>query len=278
MGVYHSRRKINIAGLFDDRSIRVCSWRMLKSRTLTIISVIYLALGLAVYIARPPAAFLLAFGDTLPVIAAAGALATTWMAASSFRPGESHKKVWQLLAIGLFFWLLGETGWWIGEVVLKQEAPSPSLADLFWWAGYFPFFAGFLLNFRRLDIKLSGRSIALWLFPLGLVAATSFYFIFWPVLVSKEAALEKFLILAYPIEDIVLLAAAFLTLTALSYGVLNRPWKLITAGFILMLVADLLYSYLSLVSQYRTGSLTDLVWVAGYLVIGIGALLQSEIA
>ncbi|MDP1808155.1 MAG: hypothetical protein Q8L35_01285 [Actinomycetota bacterium] len=251
---------------------------MVKSRVATIISMIYLGLGVTVYIACPGAGFLLIFGDTMPVIAAAGALAATLLAASSFRPGEPHKKVWQLLAIGLLFYLLGELSWWIGEVVLEQKVPYPSIADVFWLAGYFPFFAGFVLNFRHLDIKLEWRSIALWFLPLGVIAATSFYFIFLPVLAGKIPALEKFLDLAYPIEDILLLAAAFLTLTGLSYGVLNRPWKLIVAGFILMLIADLLYSYLSFIGLYRTGSFTDLAWVAGYLLIGIGALLQWEIA
>ena len=44
----------------------------------------------------------------------------------------------------VFLWFLGETGWGIYEIFLHVEVPYPSLADVFYLAGYLPAAVGMM--------------------------------------------------------------------------------------------------------------------------------------
>lgn len=237
-----------------------------------------LLVGMAVYLVKPgPPRFMVVFGDSLPVAAAAFAFLSAVATAAAFGRGEPHRVVWTFLALGFFLFFLGESSWWISEAALGQEVPYPSMADLFWLTAYAPLFIGLILNFRLLDIRLDLKSLWPWLLLLVTVALVSVVFILLPVAAGPERLLAKVLSLLYPIEDVVILGAAFLTLTGLSYGALSRPWKIIAGGFVMMLVGDLIFLYLAGIDLYRTGNPIDLVWVAGYLAIGVGAVYEREI-
>ena len=239
----------------------------------------WLIIGVLVYVAQPPAGFFRVFSDTLPVVAAALAIAPTLAGAYYFGPDEPQRKVWFFLGFGLFLWGLGEISWWVLEIVAGLNNPFPSVADVFWLSGYPPLLIGFILSWRRFDLRIKLRTMAAWLVGLGFATAASFIFILLPIVQSNLQVTEKFLDLAYPVGDILILGAASLTLTAFGYGVLSRPWKIITAGFMIILVADLIYSYLSFFEMYKSENRNpiDLLWAAGYLIIGIGALSQIDI-
>lgn len=247
------------------------------TRVLITINIACLAVGVLVYLVKPPTGFMIVFNDSLAVVASVLAFTPTLAGTYFFHRGEPQRTVWLFLGLGLFLWGLGEFSWWILEVVVGREVPYPSVADLFWLIGYPFLLIGFILNWRQLDLKIRFRTISVWIIGLGITTFAAFIFIMLPILVSKISTLEKFLGLAYPVGDVLILGAASLSLTAYSYGVLSRPWKIIVAGFVATLVADLIYSFLSLFNIYQTGNPVDLLWIAGYLIIGIGALNQIEL-
>lgn len=111
----------------------------------------------------------------------------------------------------------------------------------------------------------------------GLILVISFVFIFLPVILSKISFVEKLLDLLYPLGDLLILGPALFTLLALRYGVLGRPWTMVLTGFTLMSLADILFSYLTFFEIYQTGHPVDLLWIAGYLIVGLASVNQIEV-
>jgi hypothetical protein len=68
----------------------------------------------------------------------------------TFERGEILWFVWGLLALGMFLWTLGETIWAYYELILEEETPYPSAADVAWVIGYIPLTVGLLLRFLSL--------------------------------------------------------------------------------------------------------------------------------
>jgi hypothetical protein len=95
-----------------------------------------------------------AFDDLAQLAAAAlGGLGAAWAAVRAWRVEQQRLATsWGLIALGCWAWAWGEAIWSLYEVVLKEEVPFPSLADV-----------GFLL----LPV-LAGLGLALW--PTGFVA------------------------------------------------------------------------------------------------------------
>jgi len=245
--------------------------------TAAALSAAFLAVALGIYVTRPlSSGMLLVFSDTLPILAALFAGAATLYVAASFHAGDSHRRVWVLVGAGLFLWFLGELSWALMEVAFRIKVPFPSIADAFWLLGYVPIFLGLGSGFRRLDIRVRRVPFAVPLGILGTLAAVYLLVMFVPIIGSDIPLAEKLLDLAYPLGDWLILIPAVFTLFTLRHGVLAKPWLALVAGFLLMVVADSLFSYMTFRGFYRTGSMIDLVWVAGYLVIALASLQQAQ--
>jgi hypothetical protein len=97
-----------------------------------------------------------------------------------------------------------------------------------------------------------------------------------PSMTAAEKALSTF----YPVADLVLLVAPalFIALVLGSFGGarLAMPWRLMAGGIALLGVTDAVYSYLTQVGTYVSGSWIDWGWPMGYLLIGIAALVARD--
>jgi hypothetical protein len=77
--------------------------------------------------------------------------------------------------------------------------------------------------------------------------------------------------LAYPASDVVMVSLVIILFTRA--GNQNRgSLVLVMAGMVAFAVADTAFSYLTQVHNYGNGTFLDTGWVAGYLLIGLGAL------
>jgi signal transduction histidine kinase len=176
-----------------------------------------------------------------------------------------------LLGAGLALWFGGEAVWTVYEVFLHQEPPFPSVADAMYLASY-PLFASALLvlvgGWRRIrEVALEalavsvGAGAAVWVF----FAHQYFH--------SARDGLTKTVAVASPAGDVLLLAA--LTSAYLLRGRLSTATRLLLAGIVATLVADLAYSIDALADTYATGDLLDGGWMTFYLCWGIAAVHPS---
>jgi diguanylate cyclase len=219
--------------------------------------------------------------NVIAVGGAALAFAAVLMVARRLDAGPSAP--WRWLAGGLGLFLLGEISWGIQEAILGIDFPFPSIADLFWVAGYLPLFVGLMLAWRRLGVRLRHvEKIGLGIFAAALALAAAVFLLVPIGLGQSLSPLEKGLNIIYPLGDIVLLVPAAAMAVVLGGSLLGRAWRLIGLGFVLIGAADLAFSYLSWHNLYREsinqpGNLVDLVWLAGYLAIALAGFRYAKL-
>ena len=174
------------------------------------------------------------------------------------------------LFLAVFLWCLGETTWGIYEVGLHIPVPFPSLADIFYLAGYLPAIISILLVVKFFSRGLSEIKVLvsslLGLMIIGLV----FSFLLDPLLSNSTGVLTKVLDLAYPSLDSILLILAIMMLLIFEGAPPSTPWFWISVGIILTTIADISFSVGTLQGWYYSGHPVELLWIWGYIAMTLG--------
>jgi signal transduction histidine kinase len=217
------------------------------------------ALTIAYFAVRPGAAQ----NDLNEVIGIASALAIV-LGVKLNRP--SFPLPWLLFAAGNLFFA-------VGDIVFNQlsDPPTPSAADWFYLAGYPALAAGLVL----LLIRGGGHHrIA----ALGEAAIVTFAFALFQwvwivdgIIDGGGSTANRAVTATYPMLDVVLLAglAGFFVTAAWR----TPAFLLLVTSVVALLVSDEVYGVAS--NSYRSGDLTDLGWLASYILWAAAALHPS---
>jgi len=181
---------------------------------------------------------------------------------------------WALISLGLFMIAAGEVAWGIQELGIGGEVPFPSAADVGYLGIYPPVFLGLLLmpcapvsGLKRVGIALD-----------TLIAIAAIGLISWHLILgdliseSTDNALAKSVSLAYPFADIGIVFAALVLIGRSGRGTSGLAMACLAGGFAAMACSDSLYTYLTSVNNYATGSYIDFGWIVAYTLIAIAAL------
>ena len=169
------------------------------------------------------------------------------------------------LLLGFLFWFLGEFTWSFYALVLRVAIPFPSLADVFWLAGY-PFLllgmVSFVSPFRTAITQGHLlRALIVSVVAVGLIVSS----IVVPVFSLSTDLVGNAVSLAYPLLDIALLFAGLVGLLLFWGGKVARGWYWLTAGAILNAVADMMFAYLTAAGAYYDGHPLELLYALGYV-------------
>lgn len=213
------------------------------------------------------------FSNIFPVFIAGVAVGASCFALRSYWENLESKlsRIWLGFSLGMIFWFIGELIWALYTLIFDVKTPYPSVADVYRLVGY-----GFLLFAVSTYIELfrpviSKRMVAI---ASVFVLPTSVGVIP-PLLLSIGAKastlnLATLLVdLAYPLLDLSLLAYAMLGLLVFTKtelkGKIGSVWLLISAGIIMNVFGDILFSYASLHNTYYNGHPLELFFHLGYL-------------
>ncbi len=235
-----------------------------------------IGVGVAIQFNLPNPAGATAIDDVTEGVAAfiaAGACA--WAArnaASNVRLG------WFLLGISSFAWGAGEAVWTVYEVGLGVPVPSPGLPD-FGFIAAIPF-AFFGIRAFWGEPRGTAASSRAWLD--GAIIAISLTFTAWVLglrLVWQETGdspITRFIELAYPVGDILVGTMVILALRRTTRRRKTRMFVLLLAIGALAL-SDSAFSYLDAHGAFTVrGSVLDVGWVLGYLMIALVAVWPRE--
>src|SRR5215204_1030131 len=178
-----------------------------------------------------------------------------------------------LLGLGILSWVLGQAIFTYYEWALGQPPPLPSIADVGYLSVY-PFLLLGILLLPARPIPVASRTrIALDGLMIMTGAVTfSWYFILGPVMQQgSETILAKAVSSAYPLADIVLIACLIILASRPEEHTLLPAVSLLALGLTLIVVADSNFAYWSLHDAYATGTLPDVGWSLGYMLVGLGA-------
>ena len=208
--------------------------------------------------------------------------------ALQFGKQDAARWTWQLLACGTLAFAVAEGVYFAEENLLHftEEQLFPSVADIFWVAAYFFYFAGVLvmaLAYHRSG--LPSPSFVRYGLPglmlLGALSVIMYVAVLRDILQDTELDnLTRTIYCLYPVLDLLILVPVIwlaLITRMLGEGTFSHPWRALVSGFVIMCFADLYYAWLDWQDAYQTGNYVDLLWDASYWLIGFSALYQIRL-
>ncbi len=191
-----------------------------------------------------------------------------------FRHKFDPSGAWKFFLLGFSLWAVAEFTWFLYEGVLGIIDPWPSVADVFWVAGYLPLAIGLFMYAK--DVKAKNLFKSFLVSVTGVTASTfAIVFIFGVNVFPSDVSLfEGILLLAYPIGDVFLLSLSALLLEAAFKHKEHRrefvSWACLAGGFLLFAVYDIIFSYM-VTSKQMSHMLFNILYLGAYLLIAMSA-------
>jgi PAS domain S-box-containing protein len=191
----------------------------------------------------------------------------------ALRNHPRRRAPWLLLAAAVLCLVTGDLVDDVLTRVFNEPNPFPSVADIFYLAMYVLIAVGMTWLYRLGVVQRDAAGILD-----GLTLAAGVALISWVYLIGPYARnpdltpLEKTVSIAYPLGDLLILAAG----ASLVASVRTTPTvRLLAIGGLGLLAADIAYGLIQLYGTWRVGTPVDLGWVLFYTCWGAAALHPS---
>jgi diguanylate cyclase (GGDEF)-like protein/PAS domain S-box-containing protein len=229
------------------------------------------ALGTFLYLLVPP------FKGNALLINALGLSSVLAVVLGIRRNRPSHALPWWLFAVGLCLYWMGDVYTYsFPKYILHHEVPFPSIGDAIYLSVYPALMLGLLLLVRRRSPQSNRNTlIDAAILTLGL-SLLSWVLLIAPYLHDPTLGLlPKLVSVAYPLGDVILLAAAIRLV--LDSGPRRPAFYLLGASIVSLLVTDFVYGVVTLNNAFHHQLLLDLGWISFLLLWGAAALHPSMV-
>ncbi len=181
---------------------------------------------------------------------------------------------WWCMVLGLFLFWLGDMYTYSYPKLFHVAVPFPSIGDAIYIAVYPALMFGLLVLVRRRNRGGGGPGlIDALIMSLGLSLISGVTLIAPYAHDPTMSLLPKLVSIAYPVGDIILLAAAIRL--AVDTGKRRPSFYLLTASIVTLLSTDFVYGLLTLHNTYSHQLWLDAGWIFFYLLWGAAALHPS---
>ena len=233
--------------------------------------IVYLAIGgllTAAYLWVPP---LKANGPLINLLGLSSSIA---IGVGIYLHRPRARAAWYLFIVGQFLFFAGDLYTYSYPKLFGVEVEFPSLGDAIYLMVYPALVAGLLLLVRRRNPRGDRAGVIDSLILTVGIGLLSWVFLVAPnVHLSGLTLLEKAVSAAYPLGDILLLAAAIRL--AVDRGKRAPAFYLLIASIVSLLAVDSAYTYALLTDAYNHQLSYDVGWIAYYLLWGAAALHPS---
>jgi len=175
--------------------------------------------------------------------------------------------------MGVMSFIVGQSLWTYYTYMYGTEAPTPSWADVGFLLEY-PFILAGILLLPAGSISLAART-RIFLDSLIVLAALvtfSWRFLLGPIVMDMNVPLaSKIINSAYPLADLI---SVFCLLMIPLHAIeprFQQSVRLLILGEGIIVVTDTIYTLQVLYGSYTNGTLLDVGWPLGYMLIGLGA-------
>ncbi|HTP03033.1 MAG TPA: EAL domain-containing protein [Anaerolineales bacterium] len=221
-------------------------------------------------------------------------LASAFLLLAALQTARRSKRLalaWGALALAEFLYGIGDIIWATLDAYLHQS-PFPSAADVLYLLFYPVSLIAILLFLKSRRTIGVDTSDALDLAVIVTAAILGFgNYLIGPIIQNNIDAppVERFLLVAYPVGDLLLLGALLLLIYHDPYDYRSAgkvtlqpekaeqpaiPMYLLAAGFFMMIITDSIYGFESLRGTYASGDPVDMGWVAASLLIAMAGAAQ----
>ena len=176
---------------------------------------------------------------------------------------------WYLFACGQAFFTVADTMWNLTYDRLGR-IPTPSYLDALYLA-YYPLVAIGLFLLARQRGRRSQSALILDALLAAVAAAVLIWIMIRQSVLDPTVSLGTRLTnLGYPVGDLVLVVP--LLRLAIDPGRRSQSFRLLLASLVLTTTADLIYLVSTAQGTFTNGSVTDAIWLLGYVAFGTAAL------
>ena len=184
------------------------------------------------------------------------------------------------ISVGLFFWGSGNMIWAYYNFFENVGIPYPSISDLGYVSADIAWITGIIFLSRTTGTQYvfskAKNKLFLLSIPIFILSLCYYYLLFVIKRITvTETPIQFFLDLYYPSMDIVILTFA-LIIFGLSVNFLRGKYKIslftILAGFVIMFIADFLFSYSTSLNIYYNASFFDIPFALGQCLLTWGTL------
>lgn len=186
---------------------------------------------------------------------------------------DQDKYFWLLISFGSFSYAIAEVSWDYYESILHGEVPFPGLPDLFYMLQVIFFFLAFLIKiwYERDTLHLV-KFIFDTCIIMTVAISFSWHFLIHDILSQHESTLYKFVSLAYPVSDLMLILGAVSFYIGSEYFFSPKVLSLIFGSLIIQVYADSVFLYQEANSLYISGGQYDPLWTLALLMMGIAGI------
>jgi hypothetical protein len=205
--------------------------------------------------------------------------ATVFTAAAAARNRGSRRGLgWALISFGLLMNTFGEVAWGIQELGLGKEDVFPSVADIGYLGLYPPVFLGLLLLPQAPSSGLwrLKMSIDVLVGVAAVAAVTSTIVLHSIISAGDTSGTERALSLAYPLADLAIIFAILALIARSGSTSAVGPLVFLALGFGAIAFSDSLYTYLTEIGKYDSGSYIDAGWLAGYTLVAMAGAARAH--
>ena len=178
-----------------------------------------------------------------------------------------------LLACSILCYIIGQITWTLNENVLHATVLFPSWADVGYLAAYpIALMAILFLPGQRRSPTNRPRIIFDAVIAMIGVVTFSWYFVLGPSIMHSDASMFSRLLGAlYPLCTLVLIFCLILLTVRNNQRMMRPVTYLLFMALVLLTIANTIYNFQQLHNGYLTGSLIDLGWPLGFLLLGLAA-------
>jgi len=176
-----------------------------------------------------------------------------------------------LIAVGLVTFGIGQLVWTWYKLIYHAIPPVPYWNDLGFGMTYILLTIGIvLLPIRR---SISTPRICIFLDAIMIITALmtlSWFFILGPIVLQSNDSLGVALTsAAYPLADVIMMSCLLVLSVRYASSTLRPALIVLGASLALIIMSDSLASYQMLHARYHEGTLLDIGWPLGYMLVGL---------
>ena len=233
--------------------------------------IVYLAVGAvltAAYFWFPP------LKGNGPLINLLGLSSSVAIAIGIYLHRPKARAAWFLFIVGQFLFFAGDLYTYSYPKLFGADVEFPSLGDVLYLLVYPALIGGLLILVRRRNPRGDRAAVIDSLILTVGIALISWVFLIAPnIHLSGLTTLEKAVSAAYPLGDVLLLAAAIRL--AVDQGKRAPAFYLLIGSIVSLLAVDSAYNYALLTGSYNHQLSYDFGWIVYYLLWGAAALHPS---
>ena len=210
----------------------------------------------------------------------AAAAATVAALTRAARSAGRRRAGWAFAGLGTGAWTAGQALWTWSDSVLGVPVPFPSAPDIgFLGLGPLAAVGLLLMPLPRRTTAQRCRSLLDGFLLAGSTLLISYLLLMQPLGAGKDGLLAKIAILAYPLNDAVLVTvAAYALILVHRTGARDGALTTMALGLLLVGAADTGYAWANIVGAFQAGGVLDAGWAGGFLLIMMAALRPTPAA